>query len=68
MLGGRKPSFDLTELSGCSVNKAKARCESDGFTVQLHDLEQTPAAELDYRPNRIRFLVQGGKVVEAHQG
>lgn len=68
MPDGRKPSFDLTELSGYPEREAKERCESEGFTVQLLDLGQSSTASLDYRPGRIRLLTRHGKVVEARQG
>lgn len=68
MLPKREPSFDLAELSGCQVDVAQQRCEQDGFTVQVVDIDAHPSVTLDLRPNRIRPTVRKTRVVEARQG
>jgi hypothetical protein len=66
MIGGRQPSFDLEELIGQPADEARRRCEDDGFVVELFDLDQAPAARLDYNPRRIRLLTRRGRVEDAH--
>ncbi|MGW5744229.1 hypothetical protein [Amycolatopsis sp. NPDC003861] len=62
----RQPSFDLTELIGRKTEDAKARCERDGFQVEL--LDQHSKVTLELNPNRIRLTVRRGLVEDCHQG
>ncbi len=64
----RPPSFDLAELVGRKIEDARARCERDGFQVQVVDLGKPSAVTLDRRPNRIRLHVRRGVVEDCHQG
>jgi hypothetical protein len=68
MFPKREPSFDLRELSGCGVDEAKRRCEMDGFSVEVIDLDKNAYVTLDLRPNRIRLKTRKGHVIEARQG
>ncbi|MGW3996728.1 hypothetical protein ACWEF6_24850 [Amycolatopsis sp. NPDC004772] len=62
----RQPSFDLAELVGRKTEDAKARCERDGFQVEL--LDQHSKVTLELNPNRIRLTVRRGLVEDCHQG
>ena len=62
----RQPSFDLAELVGRKVEDAKARCERDGFRVEVLDQHTWVTLELD--PNRIRLSARRGVVEDCHQG
>lgn len=53
------PSFDLEELIGWLPDEAKRRCEKDGFSVELVDIDWLKAhnegsvpVTADLRPNR----------------
>ena len=64
----RQPSFDLAELVGRKTEDAKARCEREGFPVQVVDRDHHPAVTLDRRPDRIRLFTRRGVVEDCHQG
>ncbi|WP_410574860.1 hypothetical protein [Amycolatopsis sp. cmx-4-61] len=64
----RRPSFDLAELVGRKVEDARARCERDGFQVQVFDLDRHPAVTLELNRNRIRLTARRGVVRDCHQG
>ncbi|ADJ43571.1 hypothetical protein AMES_1747 [Amycolatopsis mediterranei S699] len=64
----RPPSFDLAELVGRKTDEATARCERDGFQVQVFDIEKPSAVTLELRRNRIRLHVRRGVVEDCHQG
>ncbi|WP_410606185.1 hypothetical protein [Amycolatopsis sp. lyj-109] len=64
----RSPSFDLAELVGRKTEDARARCERDGFHVQVVDLDKTVAVTLEYSPNRIRLVTRRGVVEDCHRG
>ena len=64
----RQPTFDLSELVGRKAEDATARCERDGFHVQVIDLAKMVAVTLEYSPNRIRLSVRRGVVEDCHQG
>lgn len=68
MFGDRAPSFALSELVGSRVDEARAKCEADGFQVEVVDREGHGAVTLDHRPNRIRLYARRGKVEEAKVG
>lgn len=75
MMPLRKPSFELAELIGCPAEDSKRRCEADGFSVKIVDMDwleahnngQVPTTA-DLRLNRIRLMTRAGRVLEAHQG
>ncbi|MGW4057576.1 hypothetical protein ACWEGE_04820 [Amycolatopsis sp. NPDC004747] len=64
----RLPSFDLAELIGRKTAEARARCERDGFRVQVVDLDRASGVTLDWRPDRIRLETRRGLVEDCHQG
>lgn len=67
MLRMKKASFDLASLIGQRPDVAKARCEEDGFIVEILR-PGTIALKLDLNPNRVRLRVERNRVADFHQG
>jgi hypothetical protein len=60
--------IDLNALAGRSVADAVGRLESDGFSVQVLDLDTNPMVTMDYREDRMRVWHRCGTVDHVTHG
>ncbi|TWP48330.1 hypothetical protein FKR81_29010 [Lentzea tibetensis] len=61
-------TFDLSTLSGRPVADAVGRLESDGYDVQVLDLDTNPMVTMDFREDRMRVWHRGGVVDHVTNG
>ncbi|WP_232666792.1 hypothetical protein [Pseudonocardia sp. TRM90224] len=63
-----RPSVPITDQIGRDVGAVAELYRREGFQVQVLDPDRHGGATADLRPNRIRFLVHDGRIVDAAQG
>ncbi|MEJ3655573.1 hypothetical protein WEH80_21620 [Actinomycetes bacterium KLBMP 9759] len=63
-----QPSIPVAEQIGRDVEAVAGLYRREGFQVQVLDPDRHGGATADLRPNRIRFLVHDGRIVDAAQG